>query len=250
MTKTTKTSHLKTKEIDQLTALKYIAENHLAKDGNLAKSINKLNVYVLHTINEGYFLKGNEKDIMGNIFEWTNKAKGGYGTNKANKWLAAFEGDTIVGVNMFRLRTDIELLWDGFLHSDSKEIAIALNLALFEHTKGKWTCNYSEYSEETETLLTMEDFEETLKYRKWADCMVPNHYLYYRVDKETDTAPNPEKFSKWELKRNENRRHMLKRLPDCFDEDPKKEEEKKETTISPEVEKAAAVSKKVGFLGN
>ena len=43
---------------------------------------------------------------------------------------------------------------------------------------------------------------------------------------------------------------MLKRLPDCFDEDPKKEEEKKETTISPEVEKAAAVSKKVGFLGN
>jgi len=239
MTKTSKTSHLKTKEIDQVTALRYIAKNHCGKDGNLSKSVNKLNVYVLHTINEDYYLRGNEKDIKGNIFAWSDKAKGGYGTMRANKWLAAFEGDTIVGVNMFRLRTDIELMWDGFLHSDSKEIAIALNLALFEHTKGKWTCNYSEYSEETEPLLTMEDFEETLKYRKWADCVVPNHYLYYKVDTETSTAPDPENFDKYELKRNENRRNFLKRLPDCFDEE-KKEEEKKESEekVLPGVERA------------
>jgi len=207
------------KEIPQIDCLKYIAKNHQAKDGDLAKASNKFNCYVLHTINEDYYLKGNEKDIKGNIFSWTDKARGGYGSMRANRWLAAFEGDNIVGVNMFRLRKDVELMWDGFLHSDTKEIAIALNKELFKYTKGQWTVNYSEHSEETEPLLTIEDMEQTLGYKSWANCYVPNHYAYYQVDILTKMAPDPASFDKYELKRFENRRNFLKRLPDAFDED-------------------------------
>ena len=47
-----KTSHLKIEEVNQKLALEYIAKNHISKDGKLVKAINKLNCYVLHTLNE------------------------------------------------------------------------------------------------------------------------------------------------------------------------------------------------------
>lgn len=207
------------KEIPQIDCLKYIAKNHIAKDEKLIKSIIKLNIYVLHTLNEDYFLKGNEKDLKGNLFAWTDKAKGGYGTMRANRWLAAFEGDNIVGVQMFRLCKGVKMMWDGFIHCDTKEIAIALNKELFKYTKGEWDINYSEHSEETELLLTMEDMEQTLGYKCWANCQMPNHYAYYAINTQKSIDPDPNTFDKYELKRYDNRRNFLKRLPDAFDED-------------------------------
>lgn len=207
------------KEIPQIDCLKYIAKNHIAKDEKLIKSIMKLNIYVLHTLNEDYYLKGNEKDLKGNLFAWTDKAKGGYGTMRANRWLAAFEGDNIVGVQMFRLCKGVKMMWDGFIHCDTKEIAIALNKELFKYTKGEWDINYSEHSEETELLLTMEDMEQTLGYKCWANCQMPNHYAYYAINTQKSIDPDPNTFDKYELKRYDNRRNFLKRLPDAFDED-------------------------------
>lgn len=207
------------KEIPQIDCLKYIAKNHIAKDEKLIKSIIKLNIYVLHTLNEDYYLKGNEKDLKGNLFAWTDKAKGGYGTMRANRWLAAFEGDNIVGVQMFRLCKGVKMMWDGFIHCDTKEIAIALNKELFKYTKGEWDINYSEHSEETELLLTMEDMEQTLGYKCWANCQMPNHYAYYAINTQKSIDPDPNTFDKYELKRYDNRRNFLKRLPDAFDED-------------------------------
>ena len=207
------------KEIPQIDCLKYIAKNHIAKDEKLIKSIMKLNIYVLHTLNEDYYLKGNEKDLKGNLFAWTDKAKGGYGTMRANRWLAAFEGDNIVGVQMFRLCKGVKMMWDGFIHCDTKEIAIALNKELFKYTKGEWDINYSEHSEETELLLTMEDMEQTLGYKCWANCQMPNHYAYYAINTQKSLDPDPNTFDKYELKRYDNRRNFLKRLPDAFDED-------------------------------
>lgn len=206
------------KEIDQKTALIYIANNHIAKDGKLMKAINKLNIYVLHTINEEYFLKGNEKDLYGSIFAWTNKAKGGYGTMKANRWFAAFEGTNIVGVQMLRWCKGIGLAWTGFLHAENKETIFAIDKYIFDLTKDNVKVMYSEYSEETEKMLTMNDFEFIMKYRKWADANVPNHYAYYQIDKIETGTPRPELFDKKELLSHNNRRNFLKRLPDAFDE--------------------------------
>ena len=207
------------KEINQKQALEYIAKNHIAKDGKLIKAINKLNCYVLHTLNEEYFLKGNEKDLKGSIFQWTNKAENGYGTMKANRWFAAFEGTNIVGVQMLRWVQAVGLAWTGFPHAENKEIIFAIDNYIFELTKGNCKVMYSEYSEETETMLTMDDFEFTMKYRKWADANVPNHYAYYDINKIETGTPPPELFKKEELLRHDNRRNFLKRLPDAFDEE-------------------------------
>ena len=200
------------KEINQIDSLKYIASNHIAKDGKLLKSINKLTTYVLHTVMENYYLKGNEKDLKGALFSWTDKAKGGYGTMKANRWLAAFEGTNIVGVQMFRLVKSIKMMWTGFVHADSKEIAYALDNHINELGKEfNVKKTYSEYSEETEELLIMEDFESKMGYRKWADANVPNHYAYYRIADLNKLDPRPEEFKKEELHRHDNRRNFLVR---------------------------------------
>jgi hypothetical protein len=213
-----KTSHLKIEEVNQKRALEYIAKNHLAKDGKLVKAINKLNCYVLHTLNEEYFLRGNEKDLYGNIFEWTNRGERGYGTSKANRWFAAFEGTNIVGVQMLRWVQAAGLAWTGFLHAENKEILFAIDKHIFELTKDNCKVMYSEYSEETETMLTMDDFEFTMKYRKWADANMSNHYKYYRINQLDSPTPAAEQFDKRELKKHDNRRNFLKRLPDAFDE--------------------------------
>ena len=64
----------------------------------------------------------------------------------------------------------------------------------------------------------MDDFEFTMKYRKWADANMPNHYKYYRVDQLNSPTPPAEQFDSRELKKHDNRRNFLKRLPDAFDE--------------------------------
>ena len=208
------------KEISQTQALIYIANNHGAKDGKLIKAINKLNTYVLHTINEGYYLKGNEKDLKGNLFEWTNKGEAGYGTMKCNRWFAAVtEGTNIVGVQMLRWVQARGMAWTGFLHAENKEVLYKIDRYIFDMIKDNISVMYSEYSEETEPLLTMEDFEFTMKWRKWADTDVPNHYAYYRVTELDNPMPPADLFDKSQLNRNDNRRHFLKRLPDAFDEE-------------------------------
>tara|TARA_B100000035_G_scaffold170577_1_gene145460 strand:+ start:543 stop:1184 length:642 start_codon:yes stop_codon:yes gene_type:complete len=207
------------KEINQKQALTYIADNHIAKDGMIIKAINKLNCYVLHTINEEYYLKGNEKDLVGSLFHWTNKADKGYGTMKANRWFAAFEGTNIVGVQMLRWVRQKGLGWTGFPHARDKEVVFAIDKYIFEFTKDNIKVMYSEYSEDTEPMLTMEDFEFKMKYRKWADAYVPDHYLYYNIDKVESGTPPPEMFDKKQLLRHHNRRNFLKRLPDAFDEE-------------------------------
>ena len=200
------------KEINQTDSLNYIANNHIAKDGKIAKSINKLNAYVLHTINENYYLKGNEKDLKGCLFSWTDHARGGYGTMKCNRWFAAFEGTNIVGVQMVRLVKSLKMMWTGFVHADSKEIAYALDNHINELGKEfNVKKTYSEYSEETEELLIMEDFESKMGYRKWADANVPNHYAYYRIKVLNKLNPRPEEFKKEELQRHDNRRNFLVR---------------------------------------
>ena len=138
------------KEISQTQALIYIANNHGAKDGKLIKAINKLNTYVLHTINEGYYLKGNEKDLKGNLFEWTNKGEAGYGTMKCNRWFAAVtEGTNIVGVQMLRWVQARGMAWTGFLHAENKEVLFKIDRYIFDMIKDNISVMYSEYSEET-----------------------------------------------------------------------------------------------------
>ena len=115
------------KEINQTDSLNYIANNHIAKDGKIAKSINKLNAYVLHTINENYYLKGNEKDLKGCLFSWTDHARGGYGTMKCNRWFAAFKGTNIVGVQMVRLVKSLKMMEIDFVLKQAMEKQVQMD---------------------------------------------------------------------------------------------------------------------------
>ena len=48
---------------------------------------------------------------------------------------------------------------------------------------------------------------------------MPNHYAYYAINTQKSIDPDPNTFDKYELKRYDNRRNFLKRLPDAFDDD-------------------------------
>ena len=157
-----KTSHLKIEEVNQKLALEYIAKNHIAKDGKLVKAINKLNCYVLHTLNEEYFLRGNEKDLYGNIFEWTNRGERGYGTSKSNRWFAAFEGTNIVGVQMLRWVQAAGLAWTGFLHAKNKETILKNGLKDVQIQKfNEVLRNPDDYED-----ITVKTVKDNLKFHK------------------------------------------------------------------------------------
>jgi hypothetical protein len=202
------------KIIDQVSALRWIAKTFQG-DKTIITAANKVNCYKLHTINENYHLKCNDykKDMKGSIFQWANLKK--------FTWFAAFDNDKIVGVQMYVVIESIGRMWDGFIHAESRDIAIALNKELFNHTKDKWKINYSEctFPGGENNFLTYEDFIEELNYKGWSDAMVPDMYAYYRVDELTSGTPSPDLFEEGELGKLECRRYFLKRFPDSFDED-------------------------------
>ena len=124
------------KNVSGLDVLRWISKKW---QGNktIATASNKLNVYKLHTCNENYDLKNNDgEDMRGNLFQWVDLKKWQY--------LAAFENDIMVGAQAYVIVPSIGRMWDGFIHAESKEIAIAINKDLFYKTRNQWKINYSE----------------------------------------------------------------------------------------------------------
>ena len=202
------------KNVSGLDVLRWISKKW---QGNktIATASNKLNCYKLHTCNESYYLKCNDetKDMKGNVFQWVNWKKWQY--------IAAFENDTMIGAQGYVIVPSIGRMWDGFIHAESKEIAIAINKDLFYKTRNQWKINYSEVTIPSgeENGLTVEDFETELNYKVWSHCYVPDMYSYYKVDSLTETAPNPKNFDKDILTTKNCRRTFLKRFPNSFDEE-------------------------------
>ena len=127
MTKTSKTSHLKVKEIKQGIALTYISERKFfdlpkqeAIDGivELWKNYRSL-------MQDNFWLKGNEKDYKGAYLE-------GYYKNP-RWWVGIYDGDKIVGTEYFTFRG--LRMFSGFLFADSVEIAKELSTQLYEQAK-------------------------------------------------------------------------------------------------------------------
>ena len=201
------------KNVSGLDVLRWISKKW---QGNktIATASNKLNCYKLHTCNENYDLKNNDgEDMRGNLFQWVDLKKWQY--------LAAFENDTMVGAQAYVIVPSIGRMWDGFIHAESKEIAIAINKDLFYKTRNQWKINYSEVTIPSggENGLTVEDFETELNYKVWSHCYVPDMYRYYKVNSLTETAPNPKNFDKDILTTKNCRRTFLKRFPNSFDEE-------------------------------
>ena len=144
------------KNVSGLDVLRWISKKW---QGNktIATASNKLNCYRLHTCNENYDLKNNDgEDMRGHLFQFVNLKKW--------KYLAAFENNIMVGAQAYVIIPSIGRMWDGFLHAESKEIAIELNKNLFYKTRDQWKINYSEVTIPggEENGLTVEDFETEL----------------------------------------------------------------------------------------
>ena len=127
MTKTSKTSHLKVKEIKQADALLYIAAKKypdLTRDEAVDGAIELWKNYRLF-MQDGFHLKGNEKDYKGKYLEQ-------YYINP-KWWVGIYDGDKIVGAEYFTIRDT--RMFSGFLFADSVEIAKELSTQLYEKAK-------------------------------------------------------------------------------------------------------------------
>jgi len=127
MTKTSKTSHLKVKEIKQDVALYYIAAKKfpdLDQDEAVDGAI-ELWKNFRGFMQDGFHLKGNEKDFKGKYLE-------GFFTNP-KWWVGIYDGSKIVGTEYFTFRG--KRMFSGFLFADSKEIAQELSTQLYELAK-------------------------------------------------------------------------------------------------------------------
>ena len=127
MTKTSKTSHLKVKEIKQSVALTYIAahkfsnlEEQKAIDGTVELWKN-----YRAFMQDNFLLKGNERDYKGKYLEQYYK--------NPKWWAGIYEGDKIVGTEYFTFRGT--RMFSGFLFADSVEIAKELSTQLYEQAK-------------------------------------------------------------------------------------------------------------------
>ena len=205
------------KEVTGMDVMRWISKRFQG-DKTIITASNKLNCYKLHTCNESYYLKCNDetKDMKGNVFQWVNMKKWQY--------IAAFENDTMIGAQGYVIVPSMGRMWDGFIHAESKEIA--LNKELFHRTKDQWKINYSEVTIPggEENGLTLEDFETELNYKCWSHCYVPDMYKYYRVNELTNPMPPPNMFMGGNFdKKLTCRRNFLKRFPDSFDEGGHKE---------------------------
>ena len=124
MTKTSKTSHLKVKEIRQSEALTYI-KNH--KFPNLSEEEGNNGIIELWKnyrlfMQDGFHLRGNEKDYRGKYLEQYYK--------NPKWWAGIYDENKIVGTEYFTLRN--RRMFSGFLFADSVEIAKELNTQLYE----------------------------------------------------------------------------------------------------------------------
>jgi len=127
MTKTSKTSHLKVKEIKQDVALYYIAAKKfpdLDQDEAVDGAI-ELWKNFRGFMQDGFHLKGNEKDFKGKYLE-------GFFTNP-KWWVGIYDGSKIVGTEYFTFRG--KRMFSVFLFTDSKEIAQELSTQLYELAK-------------------------------------------------------------------------------------------------------------------
>ena len=124
MTKTSKTSHLKVKEIEQADALLYVAAKkypNLTRDEAVAGTI-ELWKNFRGFMKDGFVLKGNENDYRGKYLEAFYK--------NPKWWVGIYDGDKIVGTEYFTLRT--ARMFSGFLFADSREIAQELITQLYK----------------------------------------------------------------------------------------------------------------------
>ena len=122
-----KTSHLKVKEILQQQALVYIAENKFPdlfnsdRDKAIYGAIELWQNYRVF-MQDGFWLKGNEKDYKGAYLEpffvepkW---------------WAGIYDNKELLGVEYFTFRGT--KMFSGFLHANSREIAQELITQLYE----------------------------------------------------------------------------------------------------------------------
>ena len=124
MTKTSKTSHLKVKEIRQSEALTYI-KNH--KFPNLSEEEGNNGIIELWKnyrlfMQDGFHLRGNEKDYRGKYLEQYYK--------NPKWWAGIYDENKIVGTEYFTLRN--RRMFSGFLFADSREIAQELITGLYK----------------------------------------------------------------------------------------------------------------------
>ena len=127
MTKTSKTSHLKVKEIKQDVALYYIAAKKfpdLDEEEGVEGAIELWKNYRLF-MQDNFHLKGNENDYIGQYLQQ-------YYINP-KWWAGIYEGDKIVGAEYFTIRGT--RMFSGFLFADSVEIAKELSTQLYEQAK-------------------------------------------------------------------------------------------------------------------
>ena len=127
MTKTSKTSHLKIKEIDQADALFYIAAKKfpdLEHEESVKGAIEYFKNFRMF-MREYFILKGNEKDYKGTYLEGFYK--------NPKWWVGIYDGNKIVGTEYFTFRG--KRMFSGFLFADSREIAQELITQLYEKAK-------------------------------------------------------------------------------------------------------------------
>ena len=119
-----KTSHLKVKEIRQHEALTYIAAHKfpdLTEQESLLGTVELWKNYRLF-MQDGFVLRGNEKDYKGKYLEPFYK--------NPKWWVGIYSGSNIVGTEYFTLRN--RRMFSGFLFADSVEIAKELSTQLYE----------------------------------------------------------------------------------------------------------------------
>jgi hypothetical protein len=162
MTKTSKTSHLKVKEITQGVALTYIAAHKFPdlEEKEAVEGTVELWQNYRAFMQDGFVLKGNEKDYRGAYLE-------GYYKNP-RWWAGIYDGDKIVGTEYFTLRN--RRMFSGFLFADSVEIAKELSTQLYE--LAKITLNDKLDIVESVHFSNIDDFDlsfrEDVGYRAWS----------------------------------------------------------------------------------
>jgi hypothetical protein len=127
MTKTSKTSHLKVKEIKQHQALTYIADKKYPdlNEDERVEGIVELWKNYRALMQDNFWLRGNENDYKGAYLEKFYK--------NPKWWVGIYDGDKIVGTEYFTFRG--LRMFSGFLFADSVEIAKELGTQLYEQAK-------------------------------------------------------------------------------------------------------------------
>ena len=122
-----KTSHLKVKEIRQHEALYYIAAHRFPdlQEKEAVEGTIELWKNYRTLMQDGFVLKGNEKNYQGKYLEPFYK--------NPKWWAGIFDGDKIVGTEYFTFRGS--RMFSGFLFADSIEIAKELSTQLYEQAK-------------------------------------------------------------------------------------------------------------------